>query len=141
MRCFYKLISVFIKRIRSEPVFKSPEHGLHLLKLHGSIDWRRVGEQTSATQMPTVKIHQLEPEDVKRPELRPAVIFGNRNKLTAEGPFLDLLRAFQDELAESAIEALRDPAQSKSLVGFREEKRVLVYFLKSQKKAKASARR
>ena len=49
--------------------------------------------------------------------------------------------AFQEELAESAIEALRDPAQSKSLVGFREEKRVLVYFLKSQKKAKASARR
>ena len=40
-----------------------------------------------------------------------------------------------------ASEALRDPAQSKSLVGFREEKRVLVYFLKSQKKAKASARR
>ena len=37
--------------------------------------------------------------------------------------------------------ALRDPAQSKSLVGFREEKRVLVYFLKAQKKAKASARR
>jgi hypothetical protein len=49
--------------------------------------------------------------------------------------------AFQEELAESAIDALRDPAQSKSLVGFREEKRVLVYFLKSQKKAKASARR
>ncbi len=43
--------------------------------------------------------------------------------------------------SKSAIEALRDPAQSKSLVGFREEKRVLVYFLKSQKKAKASARR
>lgn len=49
--------------------------------------------------------------------------------------------AFQEELAEAAIEALRDPAQSKSLVGFREEKRVLVYFLKSSKKAKASARR
>lgn len=47
----------------------------------------------------------------------------------------------QEELAESAIDALRDPAQSRSLVGFREEKRVLVYFLKSQKKAKASARR
>ncbi|MBV8117065.1 MAG: hypothetical protein JOZ01_03765 [Candidatus Eremiobacteraeota bacterium] len=49
--------------------------------------------------------------------------------------------AAQDEAALSAVEALRDPAQSKSLVGFREEKRVLVYFLKSQKKAKASARR
>jgi hypothetical protein len=48
--------------------------------------------------------------------------------------------ALEDELVESAIEALRDPAQSKSLVGFREEKRVLVYFLKSQKKAKAARR-
>jgi hypothetical protein len=47
----------------------------------------------------------------------------------------------QDEAALYAVEALRDPAQSKSLVGFREEKRVLVYFLKSRKKAKASARR
>jgi hypothetical protein len=49
--------------------------------------------------------------------------------------------AAEDEAALYAIEALRDPAQSKSLVGFREEKRVLVYFLKAQKKAKASARR
>jgi hypothetical protein len=49
--------------------------------------------------------------------------------------------AAQDEAALYAIEALRDPDQPKSLVGFREEKRVLVYFLKSQKKAKASARR
>jgi hypothetical protein len=49
--------------------------------------------------------------------------------------------AADDEAALYAIEALRDPTQSKSLVGFREEKRVLVYFLKSQKKAKASARR
>jgi hypothetical protein len=49
--------------------------------------------------------------------------------------------AAEDEAALYAVEVLRDPAQSKSLVGFREEKRVLVYFLKSQKKAKASARR
>ena len=47
----------------------------------------------------------------------------------------------QDEAALYAVEALRDPAQSKSLVGFREEKHVLVYFLKTRKKAKASARR
>lgn len=46
----------------------------------------------------------------------------------------------QDEAALYAIEALRDPKQSKNLVGFREEKRVLVYFLKSQKKAKAARR-
>jgi hypothetical protein len=62
-----------------------------------------------------------------------------RNPVPDEYPDEDPL--FQEELVESAIEALRDPALSKSLVGFREEKRVLVYFLKSQKKAKASARR
>ncbi len=62
-----------------------------------------------------------------------------RNPVPEEHPDED--PALQEELAESAIEALRDPAQSKSLVGFREEKHVLVYFLKSQKKAKASARR
>jgi hypothetical protein len=54
---------------------------------------------------------------------------------------LEVDPAAEDEAALYAVEALRDPAQSKSLVGFREEKRVLVYFLKSQKKAKASARR
>ncbi|MBC5815970.1 MAG: hypothetical protein GIW97_05455 [Candidatus Eremiobacteraeota bacterium] len=46
----------------------------------------------------------------------------------------------QEELIDCAIDSMRDPRQSKSLVGFREEKRVLVYFLKSQKKAKASGR-
>ena len=46
----------------------------------------------------------------------------------------------QEELIDLAIDSMRDPKQSKSLVGFREEKRVLVYFLKSQKKAKASGR-
>ena len=54
---------------------------------------------------------------------------------------LDADPAAQDEAALYAIEALRDPAQSKSLVGFREEARVLVYFLKTQRKAKASSRR
>jgi len=62
-----------------------------------------------------------------------------RNPVPDEQPDED--PAAEEELVEYAIEALRDPAQSKSLVGFREEKRVLVYFLKSQKKAKASARR
>jgi len=45
-----------------------------------------------------------------------------------------------DDLVEYALEALRDPAQQRSLVGFREEKRVLVYFVTSRKKAKARAR-
>ncbi len=48
--------------------------------------------------------------------------------------------AAQDEMVDFALEALRDPTQQRSLVGFREEKRVLVYFVKSRKKAKARAR-
>lgn len=74
--------------------------GLHLLKLHGSIDWLR-NERQRTNQMPAIEILQMEPERVKQQEFSPAVIFGNRNKLTAEGPFLDLLRSFQDELAKS----------------------------------------
>ena len=62
-----------------------------------------------------------------------------RNPVPDEHPDEDPV--LEEELVESAIDALRDPAQSRSLVGFRDEKRVLVYFLKSQKKAKASARR
>jgi hypothetical protein len=81
--------------------FNLSSEGLHLLKLHGSIDWLREYDETTTGQMPAVKIRQLEPKEVKNRDLRPAVIFGNRNKLTAEGPFLDLLRSFQDELAHS----------------------------------------
>lgn len=62
-----------------------------------------------------------------------------RNPVPDEHPDED--PAAQDELVECAIEALADPAQSKILVGFREEKHVLVYFLKSRKKTKAPARR
>jgi hypothetical protein len=48
--------------------------------------------------------------------------------------------AARDELIDCAIDVMRDPSRQKSLVGYREEKRVLVYFLKSGKKAKAPAR-
>ncbi len=48
--------------------------------------------------------------------------------------------AARDELVEYAIDSMRDPAQQKSVVGFREEKRVLVYFLKAGKNGKARAR-
>jgi hypothetical protein len=73
-------------------------------------------------------------------------LFGDRfGDALARNPLpddhLDADPIAQDEAALYAIEALRDPSQSKSLVGFREEARVLVYFLKSQRKAKASSRR
>jgi len=48
--------------------------------------------------------------------------------------------AARDELVEVALDALRDPTQKQRLVGFREEQRVLVYFVHAGKRAKARAR-
>ena len=48
--------------------------------------------------------------------------------------------ALEDEEVEHAIQAMRDPAQKRSLVGYRDDKRVMVYFVK-HRKAKAPPRR
>ena len=72
---------------------------LRLLKLHGSIDWISESREQSAGMMPQRTIRRAGPDDMKAHRYRPAVVFGQRNKLTAEGPFLDLLRAFQRALA------------------------------------------
>ena len=48
--------------------------------------------------------------------------------------------AARDELVEVALDALRDPTRRQRLVGFREEQRVLVYFVHARKRAKARAR-
>jgi hypothetical protein len=48
--------------------------------------------------------------------------------------------AVRDELVEVALDALRDPTQRQRLVGFREEQRVLVYFVHARKRTKARAR-
>ncbi len=39
-----------------------------------------------------------------------------------------------DDLVAYTLDALRDPSQKRSLVGFREEKRVFVYFARDRKK-------
>lgn len=76
--------------------------GLHLLKLHGSIDWSLIdGQVSSERPMPHQAIRRVSEEGMREVGFRPAVVFGQRNKLTAEGPFLDLLRAFRDGLAEA----------------------------------------
>ena len=79
--------------------FSGEKDGVFLLKLHGSIDWRQINDvRTEQRPMPHRTIGRATAEEAKQWAYRPAVIFGSRNKLTAEGPFLDLLRAFQREL-------------------------------------------
>jgi len=72
--------------------------GVLLLKLHGSIDWQSKDGRSQERPMPHRVITRVSPEEAQKGSYWPAVIFGHRNKLTAEGPFLDLLRAFQREL-------------------------------------------
>jgi hypothetical protein len=82
--------------------FEMVEKGILLLKLHGSIDWASsTGQQDENRPLPYKTISRVPAEKVKEAGFRPAVIFGHRNKLTADGPFLDLLRAFQRELGQT----------------------------------------
>ena len=74
-----------------------------------------------------------------------AAIFGERfgaalvkNPQVDEGT--DDEPSTDDESVELALDALRDPAQRQRLVGVREEKRVLVYFVHPGKRVKVRAR-
>jgi hypothetical protein len=77
--------------------------GIQLIKLHGSIDWARdykVETSTDAdkTGMPRYVLTIISPDNIEKEGYKPAVIFGQRNKLTTEGPFLELLRVFRTKL-------------------------------------------
>lgn len=86
-----------------EGSFNFSGDGLFLLKLHGSIDWQRLPNYRHAqSPMPRTVILRATEAEMREGSRAyvPAVIFGHRNKLTVEGPFLELLRAFQKELDE-----------------------------------------
>lgn len=74
-----------------------PRSGLELIKLHGSIDWwmgSSSGEEYPFTRL-VVKVFDPSDGVYRR---KPAVIFGGENKLSAEGPYLDLFNAFRARL-------------------------------------------
>lgn len=71
--------------------------GLHLLKLHGSIDWYMDPSAEPEYFSPQIRRFKQPPSY----SFPPAIIFGQKNKLTAEGPFLDLLISFREELMKA----------------------------------------
>lgn len=73
---------------------------LCLMKLHGSIDWIKV-PSNEQRKLPHTIVRKASLPHLKDKAHTPAVIFGQRNKLTADGPFLDLLRQFREELGKS----------------------------------------
>ncbi len=76
-----------------------PARGLSLLKLHGSVDWTL--DEAVEAGVNTRRMRVVAAEEVPKATHLPAVVFGGRSKLRAEGPFLDLLAAFRRELAST----------------------------------------
>jgi hypothetical protein len=75
-----------------------PRDEIRLLKLHGSIDWAwdKLTSAPSRLEQSLVDVSDS-PADDPRP---PALVFGHRAKLRAQGPFLGLLAEFERQLAE-----------------------------------------
>jgi hypothetical protein len=76
-----------------------PEEGLRLLKLHGSIDWQWRSTGGGGGHMP--QLRTVEFDLAAGDNGSPALIFGGREKLVAEGPFLSLLREFETFLHDT----------------------------------------
>ena len=75
---------------------------IHLLKLHGSIDWvptSKMGLGGLRESRVVVSVPSGNDRGFRRDS--PALVFGTRGKLRAEGPFLAMLRAFDDFLSSA----------------------------------------
>jgi len=77
-----------------------PTEGIRLLKLHGSIDWIWAETQDRPGHLPQRAIF-LEQELEKGHHWEPALVFGQRGKLRAEGPFLSLLGELETLMSEA----------------------------------------
>jgi SIR2-like domain len=79
-----------------------PAADIHLLKLHGSIDWvltSQMGLGGLRESRVLVSVPSGNDRGVRRDS--PALVFGTRGKLRAEGPFLAMLRAFDAFLSSA----------------------------------------
>jgi hypothetical protein len=74
-------------------------NGVRLLKLHGSIDWHWERSEYEVGEMPMRTVRQSFDEPMSEDD-QPVLVFGLRNKLSPDGPFLSLLREFEDKLAD-----------------------------------------
>lgn len=97
-----------IKHWIEKGAFDFSGDGIKLLKLHGSVYWRWTGDITTYDlRMPHRQIRYIEHYTDRFKMMvaveTPMVIYGQRNKLTTEGIFLDLLRQFDEELSNSDL--------------------------------------
>lgn len=97
-----------IEEWKTTGVLNYPNDGINLIKLHGSIYWLWSKDaSTYAERLPHRLIRTKSHFDETLPLTvlveTPMVVFGQHNKLTAEGPFLDLLKRFDEELQHTQV--------------------------------------
>jgi len=91
--------STGIEKWSSQGRFDFEDDGISLLKLHGSIDWIVGSDEPDAKRkFPQYTIRQVNKIRDEKQNYNLALVFGQRNKLTNEGPFLDLLEEFRRSL-------------------------------------------
>lgn len=74
--------------------------GVPYLKLHGSITWSKTDDEgTKHSALKRQVFDERTEAEIEKATFEPAIIFGGRNKLTAEGPFLELLLRFRRHLS------------------------------------------
>lgn len=88
--------------------FEYQNDGISLLRLHGSNYWFwSKGVQTYEQRLPHTELRVMSAFDKEPPVTvlveTPMAIFGQRNKLTTEGPFLDLLKQFDEQLQKTNL--------------------------------------
>ncbi len=74
-----------------------------LYKIHGSINWELTENQKSEDSPLPHDSLIVKSDIVEGKDFKPAIIFGGKNKLTAKGPFLEILRKFQENLNKAEI--------------------------------------
>jgi SIR2-like domain len=73
------------------------KEGVRLLKLHGSIDWVWDDDDRPPGMLRQNRVREL--KEGEHESRRPALVFGSRAKLQADGPFLTLLANFEEALS------------------------------------------
>ena len=84
-------------------VFPEVSSGVKLLKMHGSIDWEtETDARIPPWRLPSARVVQVSDIPDRR-RRHPVIVFGGREKLRADGPFLDLLREWEAQLEKADV--------------------------------------
>jgi hypothetical protein len=78
------------------------EQGINLVKLHGSINWERAEMFKKNSVGLGFRTAGISIVDFKSASGTPFVVYGRREKLRPEGPFLELRAKFESDLKESS---------------------------------------